>query len=79
VKVPTIEGDTVTIRIPPVTPGGRVFRVKARGVATANGPRGDLLVSVEVDVPTELSDDERSAIEALRAASTTSPRASLGI
>ena len=79
VKVPTIEGDTVTIRIPPGTPGGRVFRVKARGVATANGPRGDLLVSVEVDVPTELSDDERSAIEALRAASTTSPRASLGI
>ena len=79
VKVPTIEGDPVTIRIPSGTPNGRVFRVRNRGVATANDGRGDLLVTVEIAVPTELSDEEREALEALRNVSIVSPRSSLGI
>ena len=79
VKVPTIEGDVVTIRIPPGTPSGRIFRVKNRGVTVGSGDRGDLLVTTEVAVPTELTDEERSAVEALRDVSTESPRAALGI
>ncbi len=62
------DGDSVTIRVPAGTPSGRTFRVRNRGVSTANGT-GDLLATVEVIVPTELSEQERSAIEALRAAS----------
>ena len=78
IRVPTLDGDAVTIRIPAGTPNGRVFRVKARGIATATG-KGDLLVAVDLVVPTGLSDSERSALEAFRDASTQSPRAHLGV
>ena len=74
--VPTLDGSPVTIRIPAGTRSGRRFRVRGRGVATGRS-NGDLLVTVEIDVPTELNDAERSAIEALAAAGT-SPRAHLG-
>lgn len=64
VGVPTMDGTTVTLKIPPGTPSGKTFRVKGRGVAsTAN--KGDLLVTVTVQVPSKLSDAERTAIEAL--------------
>lgn len=78
VRVPTLDGDAVTIRIPPGTPNGRVFRVKARGVATATG-KGDMLVAVDVVVPTSLTGAERKAMEELRDAATSSPRANLGV
>lgn len=78
IRVPTLDGDAVTIRIPPGTPNGRVFRVKARGIATAAG-KGDLLVAVELVVPASLSEPERAALAAYRDVSTESPRAHLGV
>lgn len=77
VKVPTTDGDFVTIRIPPGTPPGRTFRVRSRGFPSGDG-RGDLLVTVEIAVPTTLTPEERAATEALKAAATTSPRAHMG-
>jgi molecular chaperone DnaJ len=73
VKVPTLDGGTVTLRIPAGTPSGKTFRVKGRGVATAKAT-GDLLVTVVVDVPVQLTDEQRSAVEALAAATVSSPR-----
>ena len=73
IAVPTIDGGSVKVRIPAGTRPGRTFRVKGRGVATAKNT-GDLMVGVEVAVPAKLSDEERSAIEALAAAATESPR-----
>ena len=67
VAVPTLEGGTVTIRIPAGTQNGRRFRVRGRGLSTSKAT-GDLMVTVEVAVPTELTDEERAAIEALAAA-----------
>ncbi len=78
IKVPTIDGDSVAIRLPSGTTNGKVFRIRNRGAATSEG-RGDLLVTVELAVPTSLSAAERSALEALRDATTTSPRDSLGV
>jgi len=78
VKVPTPLGGTVTIRVPAGTPSGKVLRVKGRGVETRKGT-GDLLVTIEVDVPAELTDDQRAAVEALAAATSSSPRAHLGV
>ncbi|HEV2759810.1 MAG TPA: molecular chaperone DnaJ [Acidimicrobiales bacterium] len=75
VIVPTLDG-TVVLRVPPGTRSGRTFRVKGRGVADEKGA-GDLLVTVEVAVPTKLSSAEREAIEALATASTDSPRSHL--
>lgn len=78
IKVPTIDGGTVTLRVPPGTPSGRTFRVKGRGVASPKGT-GDLLVTVEVAVPKRLSEEERKAVEALAAAQGSSPRDELKV
>ena len=61
VEVPTLEGST-RIRIPPGTPSGKTFRVKGKGVETDKG-RGDLLVTVEIDVPKDLGPEERELLE----------------
>ena len=66
VAVPTLAGDTVKVRIPPGTPSGRVLRVKGRGVPAKSGA-GDLLARVSVVVPQRLTDEARSAVEALKA------------
>lgn len=73
VKVPTLDGSSVTLKIPPATPTGKTFRVKGKGVPSTK-KNGDLLVTVVVDVPAKLSDEQRSAVEALAAATETSPR-----
>jgi len=78
VKVPTLDGSPVTIRIPPGTPSGKTLRVRGHGVPTTGGRRGDLLVTVEVAVPPRVSGKERKAVESL-AKVTPSPRAHLGV
>ena len=79
ITVPTLSSGPVTLRIPAGTRSGRTFRVKGKGVP-AKKATGDLLVTVEVAVPSKLSSAERSAVEALRDASDgASPRAHLGV
>ena len=63
IKVPTIDGDEVTVRIAPGTPSGRTLRVKSRGVKTARGT-GDLLITVEVQVPQRVDGKAKEALEA---------------
>uniref|UniRef100_A0A942Y8D7 DnaJ domain-containing protein n=1 Tax=Neobacillus citreus TaxID=2833578 RepID=A0A942Y8D7_9BACI len=65
IQVPTLGGDPVKLKVAPGTPSGRVLRVKGRGVATKNGT-GDLLATVQVAVPSHLTDKQREAVEALR-------------
>jgi molecular chaperone DnaJ len=62
VKVPTITGEDVTVRIAPGTPTGRTLRVKGRGV-TKGSSTGDLLVTVEVQVPQRV---DGKALDALK-------------
>ena len=78
VTVPTTDGDPVTIRVPAGTRSGRTFRVRGRGVTNAKG-KGDLLVTVELAIPQNISDAERTALEAYAAANPESPRAHLGV
>ena len=78
IKVPTLGGAPVTLRIPPGTPNGRVFRVRGRGASRRDGTRGDLLVTVEVHVPPKLDDAAREALTAYAEATAGSdPRAGL--
>lgn len=76
VAVPTLDGSSVKVKIAPGTPSGRVLRLKGRGVKAAKGA-GDLLVKVQVVVPTDLTDAERAAIEVLRDARAEDLRADL--
>jgi molecular chaperone DnaJ len=70
ITVPTLESP-VSLKVPAGSKSGRTLRVRGKG------DTGDLLVTVEVQVPTSLTDAEREAIEKLAAASLESPRAYL--
>lgn len=78
VPVPTLDGPPVTVRIPPGTPSGRTLRVRGHGIRTSAGT-GDLLVTVEVEVPDHVEGQEREAVQALRSATRRNPRAHLGV
>jgi molecular chaperone DnaJ len=78
ITVPSLE-DSVTLRIPPGTTSGKTFRVKGRGVKPATGITGDLLVTVEVAVPAELTDEQRSAVAALASTLPQAPREHLKV
>ncbi|GAA1271968.1 molecular chaperone DnaJ [Sphaerisporangium rubeum] len=67
IRVPTLHGMPVTLRLPESTPNGRTFRVRGRGVTRKDGTKGDLLVTVEVSVPQHLDDKAKSALEEFRA------------
>ncbi len=73
IQVPTLGGPTVTLRVKAGTQSATRHRVKGKGIETVK-ERGDLIVTVNVQVPTELSDAERLAIEQLRAATTVDAR-----
>ncbi len=68
IAVPTLDGGTVSLKVPAGTPSGRTFRARGKGARRRDGTLGDLLVTVEVQVPRTLNDDERAAVEAMRAA-----------
>jgi len=68
IKVPTLDGTPVTLRIPAGTPNGRTFRVRGKGAPRKDGSPADLLVTVDVVVPARLSDAAHAAVEAFRTA-----------
>jgi molecular chaperone DnaJ len=71
-RVPTLTG-SVSLKIAPGTPSGRTLRVRGRGVHR-RGHSGDLLVTVEVAVPSHLDKSAREALETFAAAQTDDPR-----
>ena len=69
--IDTLDG-TIKMRIPEGTQPGRVFRIRGRGIPQSSAktaPRGDHLVRVFVEVPTELTARQRELIEQLAQAS----------
>ncbi|MBA3490071.1 MAG: molecular chaperone DnaJ [Longispora sp.] len=63
-RVPTLDG-SVIVRLPPGTPSGRTLRVRGKGIGRKDGKAGDLLVTIEVVVPTDVSEDARKALKEL--------------
>jgi molecular chaperone DnaJ len=79
VRVPTLNGP-VTLKIPAGTPTGKTFRIRGKGAPRPRkGGAGDLLVTVNVDVPQKLSKDERELLKQLSEAQRESPRKRLGV
>ncbi|QSB15015.1 molecular chaperone DnaJ [Natronosporangium hydrolyticum] len=72
-RVPTLDSP-VTLRVPPGTPSGRTLRARGKGVTRRDGTTGDLLVTVEVVVPAELSKEARTALESFAEATGPAPR-----
>lgn len=62
IKVSTIHGTKVVLKIPPGTQTGTRFRIKGQGIE--KGERvGDQYVDVKIEVPAKLSDEEQRALE----------------
>ena len=77
IKVPTLEGDEVTVRIAPGTPSGRTLRVKGRGVKKGSHA-GDLMITIDVRVPQRVEGAAKKAIEEFaKATKDFDPRAEL--
>ena len=77
VRVPTLGGAPVTVKIPAGTTNGRTLRVRGKGLPRRDGTRGDLLVTVEVTVPKTLTDEARAALSSYADAQHDDPRAHL--
>jgi curved DNA-binding protein len=66
-EVTTLGGKTLRLKVPGGTDNGQVFRLKGHGLpATGTGETGDLYAAVEVDVPKDLTPEQRRHFEALR-------------
>jgi curved DNA-binding protein len=66
VEVPTLSGP-VKLTIPAETANGRVFRLRGQGMPHLRNPeqRGDLYATVDVQLPRQLSEEERRLFEQL--------------
>jgi molecular chaperone DnaJ len=73
VEVPTLEGK-IMMKIPAGTQGGRVFRLRGKGIARLHEyGRGDQLVKVQIDVPDELSSEQKRLLKDFAKASEKNP------
>ena len=64
IRVPTLDGKTVKITIPPGTHSGKIFRLKKEGIPyPKRRGRGDQLVKVVVKIPNDLSSHEKKVLQ----------------
>jgi molecular chaperone DnaJ len=78
VEVPTIEGK-VRIKVDPGTQGGKILRLRGKGLPDVNGyGKGDLLVNVNVWIPKNLTREELKIIEQYRSSPTFTPKPDAG-
>ena len=65
--VPTLTGKPLRLKIPTTTQNGQRLRLKGQGMPSTSksGERGDLYVTVEVQLPKTLTPKEREHYEAL--------------
>tara|TARA_B100000686_G_C16768888_1_gene963702 strand:- start:1578 stop:2486 length:909 start_codon:yes stop_codon:yes gene_type:complete len=77
IQVPTYGGDSVTLRLPQGTESGRTFRVKGKGI-DIGGITGDLLVTVEVAIPSDLTEEQTQSLQAYAQTNSHNPREQLG-
>ncbi|MBM4357648.1 MAG: molecular chaperone DnaJ [Deltaproteobacteria bacterium] len=65
VEIPTLDGKG-KLRIPPGTQPGAVLRVRGKGIPKrVMGGRGDQLVEIQVEIPTNLTDRQKTLVEEL--------------
>jgi curved DNA-binding protein len=65
VSVPTLEGN-ITMTVPAGSHNGRRMRIKGKGLPKKDGTRGDQYVRIKIDIPRDLSDEERELYRRLQ-------------
>src|SRR3954454_11309990 len=76
IDVPTPQG-TISLKVPPNTSSGTRLRVKGHGVRQTNGPAGDLFAEIEIELPKNLTADERQQLADISNRYPQSPRTDL--
>jgi DnaJ-class molecular chaperone len=76
VSVPTLTGHA-NLKVPPLTGGGRKLRIRGAGIENSTGSKGDFYAVIRVDMPTELTEAQRAALESLKG-TLPNPRQTLG-
>lgn len=66
VELETPSGEVKSVKIPPGTSSGKRIRLRGEGYPKKGGGHGDLYARLMIDVPGELSDEQREHFEALR-------------
>ncbi len=73
-EIPTVDGK-VRIKLPSGTQGGKVLRLKGKGLPDVNGyGKGDLLVNVNIWTPKHLSKEEKRLLEKLQKSDNFAPK-----
>ena len=73
VEIPTLTGKA-SLKIPAGTPSGQIFRLKGKGFASMGGPEaGDMLVRVVIDVPRDLTDEQKDLLKRFGSSVKSSP------
>ena len=62
IDVPALDG-TARLRVPPGTQSGQRFRVRGRGIPSATGDSGDLVIDVKIVLPPALDERSKSLLE----------------
>ena len=63
VELPTLDGH-VSLKVPPGTQSGKVFRLRGKGVTTVRDPRqGDLFAMVAVETPVHLTAEQKELLQ----------------
>jgi len=63
VEVPTLDGK-IMMKIPAGTQGGRIFRLRGKGIVHVHErDRGDQMVKVQIDVPTDLTAEQKRLLK----------------
>ena len=63
IEIPTLSSNKISINIPPGTQTGKYFRLKGKGIKSVRGGNiGDLMCSVQVETPVNLSDEQKNLL-----------------
>src|SRR5207245_83311 len=63
IKVRTLDGKRVVLKVPPGTPHGQRFRIPGQGIER-NGRRGDQYIEIHVEIPEHLTAEQETALKA---------------
>lgn len=76
VNVPTIDG-LVSLKIPPGTESGHIFRLRGKGASKINGGKGDMLVKVAAVTPKKLSAEQKKILQDFAELDSSDPRSEI--
>ncbi|MEO0254162.1 MAG: molecular chaperone DnaJ [candidate division WOR-3 bacterium] len=64
-SIDSLNGKKLKLKIPPGTQTGEILRIKGQGLKDLNGNKGDLFVEIDVEIPKEVSREEKEILKKL--------------